>query len=192
MHRNRNVLSYLLGSKQILPSVSFQELQIATQILKMICRQVRKETTWQLNNNNKEGIRFPRWFSVCQYRRCKRCGFDPWVENISWRRARQPTPGFLPGESHGQRSLAGYSPWSPKSQKWLKRLSTHTERILLFFFLCLFKIEVKVDLQCCIGFWCLAKFSFIYMCVYLDKFFCIFFSIVDYYKILNIVPYIIQ
>ena len=99
MHRNRNVLSYLLGSKQILPSVSFQELQISTQILKMICRQVRKETTWQMNNNNKEGIRFPRWFSVCQYRRCKRCGFDPWIENISWRRARQPTPGFLPGES---------------------------------------------------------------------------------------------
>ena len=31
---------------------------------------------------------------------------------IPWRRAWQPTPVFLPGESHGQRSLAGYSPWS--------------------------------------------------------------------------------
>ena len=31
-----------------------------------------------------------------------------------WRRARQPTPAFLPGESHGQRSLVGYSPWSHK------------------------------------------------------------------------------
>ena len=39
-----------------------------------------------------------------------RLGFDPWVENIPWRRAWQPTPAFLPGESHGQRSLAGYSP----------------------------------------------------------------------------------
>ena len=37
--------------------------------------------------------------------------FDPWVGNISWRRAWQPTPVFLPGESQGQRSLAGYSPW---------------------------------------------------------------------------------
>ena len=33
---------------------------------------------------------------------------------ISWRRAWQPTPVFLPGESHGQRSLAGYGPWDHK------------------------------------------------------------------------------
>ena len=38
--------------------------------------------------------------------------FDPWVRKIPWRRARQHTPVFLPGESHGQRSLAG--PWGPK------------------------------------------------------------------------------
>ena len=38
--------------------------------------------------------------------------FDPWVRKIPWRRAWQPIPVFLPGESHGQRSLAGYSPWS--------------------------------------------------------------------------------
>ena len=43
-------------------------------------------------------------------RRCKRCRFDPWVRKIPWRRKWQPTPVFLPGESHGQRSLAGYSP----------------------------------------------------------------------------------
>ena len=46
---------------------------------------------------------------TCQCRRPKRCGFDPWVGKISWRRARQSTPVFLPGESHGQKSLAGYS-----------------------------------------------------------------------------------
>ena len=40
-----------------------------------------------------------------------RPGFYPWVEKIPWRRAWQPTPVFLPGESHGQRSLVGYSPW---------------------------------------------------------------------------------
>ena len=39
----------------------------------------------------------------------KRCGFDPWVRKIPWRRAWQPTPVFLPGESRGQRSLVGYS-----------------------------------------------------------------------------------
>ena len=47
----------------------------------------------------------------CQYRRCKRRGFGPWVGKIPWRRAWQPTLVFLPGESHGQGSLAGYSPW---------------------------------------------------------------------------------
>ena len=41
-----------------------------------------------------------------------RWGFNPCVGKISWRREWQPTPVFLPGESHGQRSLAGYSPWS--------------------------------------------------------------------------------
>jgi len=45
----------------------------------------------------------------CQCRRCKRHGFYPWVRKIPWRRAWQPTPVFLPGESHGQRSLVGYS-----------------------------------------------------------------------------------
>ena len=43
-----------------------------------------------------------------------RLGFDPWVRKIPWRRAQQPTPVFLPGESHGQRILAGYSPWGRK------------------------------------------------------------------------------
>ena len=37
----------------------------------------------------------------------KRCGFDPWVGKIPWWRAQQPTPVFLPGEFHGQRSLMG-------------------------------------------------------------------------------------
>ena len=44
----------------------------------------------------------------------KRCGFQIWVRKIPWRRAWQPTPVFLPGESHGQISLAGYSPWGHK------------------------------------------------------------------------------
>ena len=47
---------------------------------------------------------------TCQCRRCKRCGFDPWVGMIPWRRAWQPNLVFLPRESHGQRSLDGYNP----------------------------------------------------------------------------------
>ena len=40
----------------------------------------------------------------------RRPGFDPWVGKTSWRWAWPPTPVFLPGEFHGQRSLVGYSP----------------------------------------------------------------------------------
>ena len=43
-----------------------------------------------------------------------RPGFDSWVGKIPWRRAWPPTPVFLPGESHGQRSLVGYSPWDQR------------------------------------------------------------------------------
>ena len=43
---------------------------------------------------------------TCQCRRCKRFRFSPWVRKIPWRRKWQPTPVFLPGKSHGQRSLA--------------------------------------------------------------------------------------
>ena len=40
--------------------------------------------------------------------------FDPWAGKFLWRREWQSTPVFLPGEFHGQRSLAGYSPWGRK------------------------------------------------------------------------------
>ena len=45
---------------------------------------------------------------------CRRCEFDSWVGKIPWNRAWQSIPVFLPGESHGQMSLAGYSPLGHK------------------------------------------------------------------------------
>ena len=57
----------------------------------------------------------PWWLSgkepSCQF---GRCGFNPWVGKIPWRRKWQPTLAFLPWKSHGQRSLVGYSPWGRK------------------------------------------------------------------------------
>ena len=47
----------------------------------------------------------------CQHRRC---GFNPWILKICWRRNRQLMLLFLPGKSHGHRSLAGCSPWGCK------------------------------------------------------------------------------
>ena len=69
------------------------------------------------------------WMKVlCWLRRqrnclhCRKPGLDPWVRKIPWRREWLPTPLFLPGEFHGQRSLAGHSPWGHKAlgtTEWL-------------------------------------------------------------------------
>ena len=52
-----------------------------------------------------------------------RCRLDAWVQKIPWSRTWQPTPVFLPGESHRQRSLVGYSPWDCKE---LEMTATHS------------------------------------------------------------------
>ena len=56
---------------------------------------------------------------ACQ---CRRPGFNPWVGKIPWRRKWQSTPVLLPGKSHGQRSLVGYSPWGCKELDMTERL----------------------------------------------------------------------
>ena len=56
-----------------------------------------------------------RLLSVCL--QWGRPGFDPWVGKIPWRRKWQSTPALLPGKSHGQRSLVGYSPWGCKESE---------------------------------------------------------------------------
>ena len=65
--------------------------------------------------------------AACQCRRCKRCGFYPWVWKIPWSRKGQATQVFLPGKSHGQRNLAGYSVWGGKRARhnWVTK-HTHT------------------------------------------------------------------
>ena len=60
---------------------------------------------------------------------CGRPGFDPWVRKIPWRWKWQPTPIFLPGESHGQRSLVGYSSRGRKESDTTERL--HFDLVVL-------------------------------------------------------------
>ena len=62
---------------------------------------------------------------------CRRPGFDSWVWKIPWRRKWQLIPVFLPGKSHGQRSLASYCPRGRKSQTW-QRLNRHHSFIYFF------------------------------------------------------------
>ena len=68
------------------------------------------DMTERLNND--------RWYSgeesAGQRRRHKKHVFDAWVRKIPWNRKWQPTSVFLPGKSHGHKSLAGYSPWGHK------------------------------------------------------------------------------
>ena len=68
--------------------------------------------------------------SACQYRRHKRCEFNPWVGKIPWSRKWQPIPFFLPGKLHGQRSLESYSPWGHEELDITERAHTY---IKLFF-----------------------------------------------------------
>ena len=62
------------------------------------------------------------------FQECRRPRFDPWVGKIPWRMEWQPTPVFLPGESHGQRSLVGYSPWNHKQLDTTGQLITHSHQ----------------------------------------------------------------
>ena len=65
---------------------------------------------------------------------CRKPGFEPWLGKIPWRREWLPTPVFLPGKSQGQRSLAGYNPWSRKesdttehvSKRWTQKWKLNT------------------------------------------------------------------
>lgn len=71
--------------------------------------------------------------SACQRKRCRRLRFNPLVGKIPWWRKWQPTPVFLPDESHGQRTLAVYSPWGCRTghdlviehtaNKWMQHLN---------------------------------------------------------------------
>ena len=87
---------------------------------------LRGKRDWRLSS-----IRLSWWLSgkqfVCQYMRHRRHRFNPWVERIHWRRKWQPIPVFLPGKSHGQRSLEDCSPWGRKESDMPEQLNTHTK-----------------------------------------------------------------
>ena len=87
-------------------AVSFQCMTKYTTIKKKIKKKKEKgkKSTKSCDPDGASGKQ-----STCQGRRLNRYGFHPWVGKIPWGRAQQPTPVFLPGESQGQKSLAGYS-----------------------------------------------------------------------------------
>ena len=81
------------------------------------------------NLRQKVPFRFLPWHSLSIYLylcvQCGRPGFDPWVGKIPWRRQWHPTPVLLPGQSHGWRSLVGWSPWGRWGSDTTERLHFH-------------------------------------------------------------------
>ena len=80
-------------------------------------------------------IEIPRWLSgkesACQCRRLRRHRFDHWVGKIPWRRKWLPSPVFFLRKSHGQTSLAGYSPWDHKEPDTTEHVHTHTQWFII-------------------------------------------------------------
>ena len=66
--------------------------------------------------------------SICQCRRHKRCGFNPWVRKIPWSKKWQPILVFLSGNFRGQRSLVGHSPWDCKESVMTEWQCSYTAR----------------------------------------------------------------
>ena len=81
------------------------------------------EVQAQKKKNRWIGLYKKVYLSVCL--QCRKPRFDSWVGKIPWRRKWQPTPVFLPGESHGRRSLVGYSPRGHKELDTTERLHFH-------------------------------------------------------------------
>ena len=83
--------------------------------------------------------------SAYQCRRCRRCGFEPWVGKIPWSSKWQPAPVFLPGKSYGQRLQAGDSRWGHKESEMF--LSSHQiKSYFIYLSLTLFTFYFTVSL----------------------------------------------
>ena len=80
---------------------------------------------------------------------CRRCGFHPWVRKIPWRRKWQSTPVFLPGKSHGQRSLVGYSPWGLRESDTIEWLNNEAHRADDFYPVRILHLIVPSDIVLC-------------------------------------------
>ena len=113
-----------LGSAQSLPSPCSPSVKVKVQKSQthghLPCQEVREPSREGHKACNvpfqmsKEVIGLPQWLSSKESPAVQEIQIDPGVGKIPWRRAWQPTPEFLPGESHGQRSPVGYSVWGHK------------------------------------------------------------------------------
>ena len=105
-------------------------------ILDLCWLYIKQYSWWPLIHPSSRVMRYEsspwrlRWSRTHLQRR--RPKFDPWIGKIPWRRRWQSTPVFLPEKSHGQRSLAGYSPWGHKESDTTEWLTLWAASIILW------------------------------------------------------------
>ena len=111
----------------ILHTIQCHPCKITCKFLLEIRIEIFISLWWQLHNHFSLFWLLPGGASgkepACQCRRRKRCRFDPWVRKIPWRRAWQPTPMFILGESPQTEEPGGLQFMRSQSQTWLKLLS---------------------------------------------------------------------
>ena len=137
----------------------------------------------QILNTFSTFCELPRWLSdkesTCQYRKHRRPGFDPWVGRNPWRRKWQPTSVFLPGQSHGQRNLAVYSPWGCKESNMTEHACTFCNAGNYARWVNKMEIYVNFEWTVCVptnfrGWW---NCSFVLPLKFLLNLFCLFFPL---------------
>ena len=114
----------------------------------------------------------PSWLSgkepTCQCRSHRSHRFDSWDGKMPWNRKWQPTPVFLPGKSHGQRSLECYSPWGRKESDTTEQLSSNNNILSVWVGIAVVMyLEVLQRLPGVPDFYLLSSFKnhrFIYLC----------------------------
>ena len=113
----------------ILPSSTLYPAQVPTLFHFLVCNGTRingynqppPSLRHQLSVNSGGLPWWLGWYRICP--QCRRPKFDPWFGKIPWRREWLPTSVILPGEFHGQRCLAGYSPWGHKEMDMTEQLT---------------------------------------------------------------------
>ena len=102
-------------------SFLFGKVAVITWLQQMEADRGRGKPNMRGNNMERQASQVVQMLKYPPVRAGDTSRFSLWVEKIPWRRKWQLTSIFLPGKFHGQRSLAGYSPWSRKSQTWLSK-----------------------------------------------------------------------
>ena len=112
---------------------------------------------------------------------------NSWVGKITWRRKWQTAPVFLPGKLHGQRSLAGYSPWGGKEldmTEWLSTFPIREEKMKAYIYLFILAfISFLTEYSCFIMCWFQMYSKMIRLYTHTYTYICIHISFSDYFTL---------